>query len=59
MHLEAITDLIRLMHVKYLKDLEVKSEPSIYEKVGARLEKLPLVTQRGHVSGYGAYQDKC
>lgn len=46
-HLEATTDLIRLMHVKYLKDLEVKSEPSIYEKVAARLEELPLVTQRG------------
>ncbi|KAJ8422708.1 hypothetical protein Cgig2_002692 [Carnegiea gigantea] len=47
MHLEATTDLIRLMQVKYLKDLEVKSESSIYEKVAARLEELPLVTQRG------------
>ncbi|KAJ8441582.1 hypothetical protein Cgig2_023146 [Carnegiea gigantea] len=46
-HLEATTDLIRLMQVKYLKDLEVKSESSIYEKVAARLEELPLVTQRG------------
>ncbi|KAJ8452941.1 hypothetical protein Cgig2_014704 [Carnegiea gigantea] len=45
-HLEATTDLIRLMQVKYLKDLEVKSESSIYEKVAARLEELPLVTQR-------------
>ncbi|KAJ8426318.1 hypothetical protein Cgig2_011750 [Carnegiea gigantea] len=47
MHLEATTELIRLRHVKYLKEVEVKSEPSIYEKVAARLEELPLVTQRG------------
>ena len=28
------------MHAKYMKDLEQKSEPSIYDKVAARLEEL-------------------
>ena len=44
---EATTELIRLMHAKYMKDLKQKSEPSIYDKVAAKLEKLPQVTERG------------
>jgi len=41
-----------------MKDLERKSEPSIYDKAIARLEELPQVPERGpciHVSGYGHY----
>lgn len=46
MQLEATTDLIRVMHAKYLKELEVKFEPSICNKATARLEELPLATER-------------
>lgn len=46
-HLEASTELVRLMQVKYLKEVEVKSEASIYDKVASRLEELPLVTEKG------------
>jgi len=44
---ETTAELMRLMLAKYTREVEQKSEPSIYDKVAARLEELPNVTQRG------------
>jgi len=44
---ETTAELIRLMHAKYTREVEQKSEPSIYDKVASRLEELPQVTERG------------
>ena len=44
---ETMAELMRLMLAKYTREVEQKSEPSIYDKVASRLEELPNVTQRG------------
>jgi len=44
---ETTAELICLMHAKYTREVEQKSEPSIYDKVASRLEELPQVTERG------------